>query len=179
VTKLQYNNEIFNDYKDICADNYNAPVTRFTRLELDDCSKELLRSINSLIVLDQLFERFFYTDTKSISSHETLKKASRTYHYLVNNAREKFKTRIEWLLLDKFIKVMILSKLLNLVSISGKDLYLLFFPYISFLQMSIEDKTSVLKKFDELLSLFIAGVDEKCISKLEKDGEISYFVTFI
>ena len=148
-------------------------------LELDDCSKELLRSINRLFLVDQLFEKIFYTDGKSLSRHKILRDASRTYHYLVNNARERFETRIEWLLLDKFIKVIILSKLLNLPSKSSKELYLLFFPYIPFLHNSMDEKINILQKFDELLSIFINNLDESCLYKEEKDGEVLYFINFI
>lgn len=148
-------------------------------LELDDCSRELLRSINRLFLVDQLFEKIFYTDGKSLSRHKILRDASRTYHYLVNNARERFKTRTEWLLLDKFIKVIILSKLLNLSSSSSKELYLLFFPYISSFPATMEDKVTILRKFDELVSIFIDNLDETCIHKEEKNGEVLYIINFI
>lgn len=147
-------------------------------LELDDYSKELLRSINRLFLVDKLFEKIFYIDGKSLSRHKILRDASRTYHYLVNNARERFETRIEWLLLDKFIKVIILSKLLNLPSKSSKELYLLFFP-IPFLNTFMEEKINILQKFDELLSIFINNMDENCLYKEEKGGEVLYFINFI
>ncbi len=146
-------------------------------LELDDCSKELLRSVNRLFLVDQLFEKVFYVN--DFPMHKILRDASRTYHYLVNNARERCKIRIEWLLLDKFIKVIILSKLLNLPSITGKELYLLFFPYISFLPVTAEEKINILQKFDSLLSFFIENLDKNCICKEEKDGEFLYIINFV
>ncbi|MEQ8189831.1 MAG: hypothetical protein ABRQ39_17820 [Candidatus Eremiobacterota bacterium] len=146
-------------------------------LDLDSCSKELLMSINRLSLVDQLFEKIFYIN--AFPMHKICRDASRTYHYLVNNARETCKTRIEWLFLDKFIKVIILSKLLNLPCRTSRELYLLFFPYISFLPVAMEEKVNILRKFDELLSLFINNLGKTCICKEEKDGEFLYIINFI